>query len=90
MYSLSYARESFFDPLGIQPMCHAIWGETQEAKSSVAFIPTARGTRVDFRRELRFKGFMRLIKPLMRSSLMEQRKETLEAVNDYVKEHQVP
>ena len=32
-------------------------------------------------------GLMRLIEPFMKSSLIEQRRETLEALNDYVKGH---
>ena len=61
-----------------------------EATNSVAFFPTARGTRVDFRMEVRFRGLMRFMEPFMRSSLIEQRKETLEAPEDYVKRHPVP
>jgi uncharacterized protein YndB with AHSA1/START domain len=62
---------------------------TIEAKNSVRFNPTARGTRVDFRMEVRFKGLMRLMEPFMRSSLIEQRKESLEALKDYVRNRPV-
>ena len=63
---------------------------TIEAKNSVRFIPPARGTRIDFRMEVKFKGLMRLMEPFIKSSLIEQRKESLEPFKDYVRNHPVP
>ena len=63
---------------------------TLGAKNSVTFTPTATGTRIDFRLEVRLRSLMRLIEPLMKSSLIEQKTETLEALRDYVRDHPAP
>jgi carbon monoxide dehydrogenase subunit G len=63
---------------------------TVEATNSVRFSPSESGTEVDFRMEVRFKGPMRLLEPFMRSVLVRQKTETLDALKDYVKGHPVP
>ena len=53
-------------------------------KNTYEFIPTEKGTKINYRLEAEFKGFMRLLEPFMKSSLIKQRKETLEALKDYI------
>ncbi len=57
---------------------------TVKAKNTSEFIPTEKGTKIKWRLEVEFKGFMRLLEPLMKSTLIKQRKETMEALKDYI------
>ncbi len=54
------------------------------AKDSVEFVPVEQGTRINQRIEVQWKGFMRLLEPFMKSMVRKQRKETLEALKDYI------
>ena len=47
-------------------------------------MPTEKGTKINWRMEAEFRGFMRLLEPFMKSTLIKQRKETLEALKDYI------
>jgi len=53
-------------------------------KQTCEFIPTEKGTKINWRMEVEFKGFMRLLEPFMKSTVIKQRKETLEALKDYI------
>ena len=53
-------------------------------KQTCEFIPTEKGTKLNWRMEAEFRGFMRLLEPFMKSTLIKQRKETLEALKDYI------
>ena len=53
-------------------------------KMSCEFTPTEKGTKINWRLEAEFRGFMQLLEPLMKSTAIEQRKATLEALNDYI------
>ena len=55
-----------------------------KGKQTCEFIPTEKGTKINWRMEAEFRGFMRLLEPFMKSTLIKQRKETLEALNDYI------
>ncbi|MES0361872.1 MAG: SRPBCC family protein [Anaerolineales bacterium] len=55
-----------------------------KGKNTCEFIPTESGTKINWRLEAEFKGFMRLLEPFMRSSLIKQREETLDALGDYL------
>ncbi len=55
-----------------------------KGKQTCEFIPTEKGTKINWRLEAKFKGFMRLLEPFMKSTLIKQRKETLEALKDYI------
>jgi carbon monoxide dehydrogenase subunit G len=57
---------------------------TVKAKNTSEFIPTEKGTKINWRLEVEFKGFMRLLEPFMNSKLIKQRKETMEALKDYI------
>jgi ribosome-associated toxin RatA of RatAB toxin-antitoxin module len=57
------------------------------AKMSNEFVPIPKGTRVIYRLEVKLKGFMRVLEPFIKSGLSEQVKETLKALNEYVKEN---
>ena len=50
---------------------------TVKAKITSEFIPIEKGTKINWRLEVEFKGFMRLLEPFMESSLIKQRKETM-------------
>ena len=53
-------------------------------KQTCEFIPTEKGTKINWRMEAEFRGFMRLLEPFMKPTLIKQRKETLEALKDYI------
>jgi len=53
-------------------------------KMTCEFIPTEKGTKINWRFEAEFRGFMRLLEPFMKSTVIKQRKETLEALNYYI------
>ena len=55
-----------------------------KGKNTCEFIPTEKGTKINWRLEAEFRGFMRLLEPFMKSTAIKQRKETLEALNDYI------
>ena len=55
-----------------------------KATQTCEFIPTEKGTKLNWRMEAEFKGFMRLLEPFMKSTLIKQRKETMDALNDYI------
>ena len=54
------------------------------ATQTCEFIPTEKGTKLNWRMEVKFKGFMRLLEPFLKSTLIKQRKETMDALNDYI------
>lgn len=55
-----------------------------KGKQTCEFIPTEKGTKINWAFEAEFQGFMRLFELFMKSTLIKQRKETLEALNDYI------
>jgi carbon monoxide dehydrogenase subunit G len=55
-----------------------------EATNSIDFAPTDTGTLVTFRLQVRTKGFLRLFEPLIKSATIRQKKESLEALNQYL------
>ncbi len=55
-----------------------------KGKQTCEFIPTEKGTKINWAFEAEFQGFMRLLEPFMKSTLIKQRKETLEALRDYI------
>ena len=57
------------------------------AKNISEFSPTEKGTLVNWRMEIEFKGFMRLLEPFMKSSIIKQRQETMEALKGYITEN---
>ena len=59
-------------------------GGPVKAKNTSEFIATENGTKIKWIMEVEFKGFMRLIEPFMKSTLIKQRKETMQALKDYI------
>ncbi|MFC2035402.1 hypothetical protein ACFLUJ_04670 [Chloroflexota bacterium] len=55
-----------------------------KGKQTCEFISTEKGTKINWAFEAQFQGFMRLIEPFMKSTLIKQRQETLEALRTYV------
>ena len=55
-----------------------------KATQTSEFIPTEKGTKINWRMEAEFKGFMRLLEPFMKSTLIKQRKETMDALKEYI------
>jgi len=55
-----------------------------KGKQTCEFIPIEKGTKINWAFEAEFQGFMRLLEPFMKSTLIKQRKETLEALRDYI------
>ena len=55
-----------------------------KAKNTAEFSPTEKGTSVNWIMEVEFKGFMRLLEPFMKSTLIKQRQETMEALKNYI------
>ena len=53
-------------------------------KNTCEFIPTEKGTKINWRLDVEFKGLMRLFEPFMKSNLIKQREESLDALNDYI------
>ncbi len=53
-------------------------------KMSNEFIPTEKGTKINFRLEVKFKGLIRLFEPFMKRTLVKQQKIRLEALNNYI------
>ena len=58
-----------------------------KGKNTCEFISTDNGTKINWQMEAEFKGFMRLLEPLMKSTLIAQRKESLEALKKYITEN---
>ncbi len=59
-------------------------GGPVKAKNTCEFIATEKGTKINWIMEVEFKGFMRLIEPFMKSTFIKQRKETMQALKDYI------
>ena len=55
-----------------------------KARNISIFSPTETGTLVNWKMEVQFKGFIRLLEPFMRASLIKQREETMNALKDYI------
>ncbi len=55
-----------------------------KAIQTCEFIPIEKGTKINWRMEVEFKGFMHLLEPFMKSTLIKQRKETLAALKEYI------
>ena len=55
-----------------------------KARQTCEFIATENGTKLNWRMEAEFKGFMRLLEPFMKSTLIKQRKETMDALKSYI------
>ena len=55
-----------------------------KAKNTSEFTPTKNGTKINWKMEVEFKGFMRLLEPFMKRSLIKQRKETMAALSKYI------
>ena len=53
-------------------------------KMTNEFIPTEKGTKVNFRLEVKIKGLMRLLEPFIKRTLIKKEKTRLEALNDYI------
>ena len=53
-------------------------------KLSNEFMPTEKGTKINYRFEVKFKGLMRFLEPFIKRSLIKQKKAELEALNDYI------
>ena len=53
-------------------------------KMSNEFMPTEKGTKINYRLEVKFKGLMRLLEPFMKRTLIKQKEAELEALNDYI------
>jgi len=53
-------------------------------KLSNEFMPTEKGTKINYRLEVKFKGLMRLLEPFIKRSLIKQKEAELEALNDYI------
>ena len=53
-------------------------------KMSNEFMPTEKGTKINYRLDVKFKGLMRLLEPFIKRSLIKQKKAELEALNDYI------
>ena len=55
-----------------------------KGKQTCEFIPIEKGTKINWSFEAKFQGFMRFLEPFMKSTLIKQRKETLEALREYI------
>ncbi len=55
-----------------------------KGKQTCEFIPIEKGTKINWAFEAEFQGFMRLLEPFIKSTLIKQRKETLEALKNYI------
>ncbi len=55
-----------------------------KGKQTCEFVPTEKGTKINWAFEAQFQGFMRLMEPFMKSTLIKQRQETLEALKTYI------
>ena len=55
-----------------------------KGKQTCEFTPTEKGTKINWAFEAQFQGFMRLIEPFTKSTLIKQRQETLEALKTYI------
>ena len=55
-----------------------------DAKLTNRFTPTDTGTKIELRMDVRFKGFMRLIQPLLMRGVKQQFKDDFEALRDYI------
>ncbi|MFC2069364.1 SRPBCC family protein [Chloroflexota bacterium] len=58
--------------------------ESVKTKNTAEFIPTNNGTIINWKMEVEFKGFMRLLEPFMKSTVIKQKKESMEALKDYI------
>ncbi len=48
------------------------------------FAPTEEWTKIKWRMAMQFNGLMRLMQPFLKSTAIKQRRETLEALREYV------
>ena len=48
------------------------------------FAPSERGTKIKWRMAMQLNGLMRLMQPFLKSTVTKQRRETLEALREYV------
>ena len=55
-----------------------------KGKNTCEFIPTEKGTKIIWRLDAEFKGLMRILEPFMKSNLIKQREESLDALNEYI------
>ncbi|MFC1932848.1 SRPBCC family protein [Chloroflexota bacterium] len=55
-----------------------------KGKQTCEFVPTEKGTKINWAFEAQFQGFMRFMEPFMKSTLIKQRQETLEALKTYI------
>ncbi len=55
-----------------------------KGKQTCKFTPTEKGTKINWAFEAQFQGFMRLMEPFMKSTLIKQSQETLEALKTYI------
>ena len=76
IYYDAYDRPKFVSGGGISG--------TVKAYNTSEFTPIEKGTKINWRMEVQFKGFMRLLEPFMKSSFIAQRKETMKALKDYI------
>ncbi len=53
-------------------------------KLSNEFMPTEKGTKINYRLEVKFEGLMRLLEPFIKRSLIKQKEAELEVLNDYI------
>jgi len=59
-----------------------------KARNMSEFSSFERGTLINWKMEVQFKGFMRFLEPFMKSSLINQRKETMDALKEYIAKNQ--
>ncbi len=55
-----------------------------DAKLTNRFTPTDTGTKIELRMDVRFKGLMRLIQPLLMRGVKQQFMDDFEALREYI------
>ena len=55
-----------------------------DAEMTNRFTPTDTGTKIEFWMDVRFKGFMRLIQPLLMPGVKQQFRDNFEALREYI------
>jgi uncharacterized protein YndB with AHSA1/START domain len=55
-----------------------------DAELTNRFTPTDTGTKIEMRMDVRFKGFMRLIQPLLMRGVKQQFMDNFEALREYI------
>jgi hypothetical protein len=58
-----------------------------DALMSNKFIPTENGTKVIYKLEVSFKGFLRILQPFMKKQLLKQKEEEMEDLRKYLMEN---